>query len=437
MSTSLTREQKEAVGLLSIGTFLEYFDLMLYVHMAVLLNELFFPKTDPHTAALLSAFAFCSTYLLRPFGALIFGWIGDNIGRKSTVIITTFMMSCSCVVMAIVPTYAEIGIAATWIVTICRITQGMSSMGEATAAELYLTEITRPPVRYPTVAIVVIFATIGGTASLALASFVTSYNLNWRAAFFVGSIVAIIGTVARTALRETQEFADPNRRLKKVFQKLDQDIKEMERSPIVQEKVSNKTAISLFLIQCLWPVCFYFAFIHCGNIFKSTFHYTSEQVIHNNFFVSLAQLISYIILAFMSYRVHPLKILKIKWIVFFLLVLALPFFLGRLSNPFELFLIQTLLVVFVPTDFPAASVFCMHFPVFKRFTYVCFAYAISRAFMSIIVSFGLTYLIHFFGNLGVLIVMLPITIGYYFGLNMFQRLEQEIEKHQVTVKIHQ
>ena len=69
---SLNREQREAVGLLQIGTFLEYFDLMLYVHMAVLLNELFFPKTDPHTAALVTAFAFCSTYVLRPFGALFF-----------------------------------------------------------------------------------------------------------------------------------------------------------------------------------------------------------------------------------------------------------------------------------------------------------------------------------------------------------------------------
>ncbi|OZG31371.1 MFS transporter [Rickettsia endosymbiont of Culicoides newsteadi] len=62
--TSLTREQKEAVGLLSIGTFLEYFDLMLYVHMAVLLNELFFPKTDPSTTAIYSATAFCSTFFL-------------------------------------------------------------------------------------------------------------------------------------------------------------------------------------------------------------------------------------------------------------------------------------------------------------------------------------------------------------------------------------
>jgi MHS family proline/betaine transporter-like MFS transporter len=146
--TSLTREQKEVVGLLSIGTLLEYFDLMLYVHIAVLLNDLFFPKYDPHVMQLLSALAFCSTYLLRPIGALIFGWIGGNIGRKSTVIITTAMMAVSCIIMANLSTFAQIGIVASWLVTICRIVQGMTSMGEITGAQLYLTEYLIPPKRY-------------------------------------------------------------------------------------------------------------------------------------------------------------------------------------------------------------------------------------------------------------------------------------------------
>ncbi|MDP5370108.1 MAG: MFS transporter, partial [Pseudomonadota bacterium] len=146
---SLNRQQKEAVGLLQVGTFLEYFDLMLYVHMAVLLNDLFFPETDPHTAALLTAFAFCSTYVLRPFGALVFGYIGDNIGRKTTVVLTTMMMSVSCVIMANLPTYAQIGITATWVITICRVMQGLSSMGEVMSAQVYMTEITKPPVQYP------------------------------------------------------------------------------------------------------------------------------------------------------------------------------------------------------------------------------------------------------------------------------------------------
>ena len=160
---SLTREQKEAVGLLSIGTFLEYFDLMLYVHMAILLNELFFPKYDPFTNSLLVAFAFCSTYLLRPFGALIFGYLGDHIGRKSIVVITTLLMAFSCFIMAILPTYAQIGITASWLVTGCRIFQGMSSMGEFIGAQLYLTEITKPPIQYPVVALTAVFSILGGT----------------------------------------------------------------------------------------------------------------------------------------------------------------------------------------------------------------------------------------------------------------------------------
>ena len=129
---SLTQNQKEAVGLLSIGTFLEYFDLMLYVHMSVLLNDLFFPQADPHTTSLFAAFTFCSTFVFRPIGALIFGWIGDNIGRKSCVVITTFMMSISCIIMAMLPTYDKIGITATVCVLLCRVAQGIANTSSIT-----------------------------------------------------------------------------------------------------------------------------------------------------------------------------------------------------------------------------------------------------------------------------------------------------------------
>ncbi len=171
--SSLNSEQKEAVGLLQIGTFLEYFDLMLYVHMAVLLNDIFFPKTDPHTASILAAFAFCSTYLLRPFGALLFGYIGDHIGRKSTVILTTMMMAISCIIMATLPTYAQIGITAAWLMIICRILQGLSSMGEIVGAEIYLTEITTPPIRYPIVALIGCASRLGNMAALGIATLIT------------------------------------------------------------------------------------------------------------------------------------------------------------------------------------------------------------------------------------------------------------------------
>jgi MFS family permease len=182
--------------------------------MAVLLNDLFFEPSDPFTSSINVAFAFCSTYLLRPVGAVLFGWIGDNIGRRHTVIITTAMMSISCVVMATLPTYAEIGVTASVVVTICRMIQGMSSMGEIVGATLYVTEITKPPIQYPAVSTIGIFGNFGTFTALAVASLVTSTGFNWRIAFWIGAIVAVVGAVARTKLRETPEFADAKLRIK-------------------------------------------------------------------------------------------------------------------------------------------------------------------------------------------------------------------------------
>jgi len=192
------------------GAVMFWATLLIYVHMEVLLNELFFPKTDPHTAALLAAFAFCSTWVLRPFGALIFGYIGDKIGRKPTIIITTFMMALSCIVMANLPTYEQIGITAAWLVTFCRILQGLSSMGEIVGANIYLAEITKPPLRYTVVALTDTASSLGGMVALLVATLATSIQFKWRIVFWIGSAIALAGTIARTRLRETPEFIVSN-----------------------------------------------------------------------------------------------------------------------------------------------------------------------------------------------------------------------------------
>ncbi|ABE04745.1 MFS transporter [Rickettsia bellii] len=252
------------------------------------------------------AAAFCSTYLLRPVGAIIFGWIGDNIGRKTTVIITTAMMSLSCVVMATFPTYAQIGVAVAWVITICRIVQGMSCMGEIIGSELYITEITSPPIQYTAVAIISIFTAFGSFAALAIAYYSTKYCLNWRIAFWGGAVIAIVGAVARTHLRETPEFIDAKRQLKKkleqALEKAEVTKKQLENSAVWKEKVNNSTSLAVFLLQCAWPVCFYIIYFHCGNIMKNNFGFTSEEIIHQNFIVSIFQIFSFIIWTYLSYR---------------------------------------------------------------------------------------------------------------------------------------
>ncbi|KJW02419.1 sugar (and other) transporter family protein [Rickettsia endosymbiont of Ixodes pacificus] len=113
-------------------------------------------------------------------------------------------------------------------------------MGEVIGTEVYLTEFTKPPIQYPIVALATVFATVGTFAALGVATIVTSYGFNWRYAFGIGAIIAVVGTLARTALRETPEFANAKLKLLKTFEKANRDIKVLENNPIWKEKI-NKT----------------------------------------------------------------------------------------------------------------------------------------------------------------------------------------------------
>ena len=422
--SSLQKESKQAIGLLSIGTFLEYFDLFLYVHMAILLNDLFFPKTDAHTQALLSAFAFSTTFVFRPLGALLFGYIGDKYGRKVTIVITTFMMAFTCLVMANVPTYAQIGITAAWIVTICRALQGMSSMGEIVGAQLFLTEAIPLPARYPAVGLISVFGDMGATFALFIATLSTAHGFNWRMAFWIGAGVALVGSIARTTLRESPEFADAKRRIKTVAKRTNEDASFLKDSPFYNQKVNNKTAWAYFLIQCSSPVFFYFTFIYGPQILRNNFSYEPHEILYYNSILAIFQLFAWSMLrAYLSTKIYPLKILRTALLGLSIIVLVLPFLLNNIQAPWQLFIIQALIIIFLANDMPMVPILFKHFPVFKRFTYASFLVALSRALLYPIISFGITYLVDYFGYWGLLVIMVPILIGYKYGLDHFKELE--------------
>jgi MHS family proline/betaine transporter-like MFS transporter len=429
--SSLSYEQKEALGLLQIGTFLEYFDLMLYIHMAVLLNELFFPATDSHTAALLTALAFCSTYVMRPIGALIFGWLGDNIGRRSTIIITTVMMSVSCVLMANLPTYSQIGITATWLVTICRVAQGMSSMGEFVGAQIYVTESISRPFSYPAVAFVSLASMLGGIVALGVAALVTNFYMNWRLAFWIGAVIALVGAVARTRLRETPEFLEMKRqKMKERVAELssDEDYTDPGSTAAMpwKEPIKVKTLVYYFLVYCGWPLSFYLAYMYFNPMLKQDFGYTSSQIIMHNFYLSIVPLVSGIFWALLSYRFHPIRIMKVKWVFIFSLMLAMPFLILTLNSPVHLFLLQASILILHLGSMPGEAVFYIHLPIYRRFTFGSFLYALSRALMYIITAFGLVFLGDYFGPFGLWFITLPITVAFLYGLLYFEGLERKL-----------
>jgi MFS family permease len=432
--STLNRDQKEDLGLLQIGTFLEYFDLMLYIHMAVILNDLFFPKTDTQTAALLSAFAFCSTYVMRPIGALIFGWLGDNIGRKSTIIITTIMMSVSCLLMANLPTYAQIGIAAAWMVTLCRIFQGMSSMGEIVGAEIYVAEFVSRPASYPAVALVSVAAYVGATVALGIATLVTFFGYSWRYAFWIGAGVALIGAVARTRLRETPDFLNLKRqKMIHAMTQLNHSENRESKStsntpnrPSWKEPIAIKTLFSYFFIYCGWPLSFYLAYMYFNPMLKDDFGYSSQEIILHNFFLSFIPISSGVFWALLSYRFHPIRLMKIRWVFTLLLMISMPFLIKGTTAPIQLFLIQGSILFLSLGSLPAEAIFYYHLPIYRRFTLASFLYALSRAIMYIITSVGLVYLGNYFGTFGLWFITLPITFIYLFGVYHFQELERKL-----------
>src|ERR1041384_2086151 len=128
----------------SLGPLIEWYDFYIFGSLAPVIATQFFPKTNP-TAALLSTLAtFAAGFLVRPFGALVFGRLGDLIGRKYTFLLTLIIMGSSTFAIGLVPGYQTIGFAAPIIILILRLLQGLALGGEYGGAATYVAEHSPP-----------------------------------------------------------------------------------------------------------------------------------------------------------------------------------------------------------------------------------------------------------------------------------------------------
>src|SRR5205823_1497122 len=128
------------IGAAAAGTLIEWYDFYLYAVLTPFLAPLFFPSDNP-TTSLLSGFAvYGAGFAVRPFGALVFGRIGDVIGRKYAFLLTVSIMGGATTVVGLLPTYAQIGILAPTILTTLRLLQGLALGGEYGGAAIYVAE---------------------------------------------------------------------------------------------------------------------------------------------------------------------------------------------------------------------------------------------------------------------------------------------------------
>jgi hypothetical protein len=221
-------------------------------------------------------------------------------------------------------------------------------------------------------------------------------------------MIALSGAIARRKLRETPVFLRSQEQLKKSSDSI----------------ISRETTMAYFLIYAGYPLCFYLTYIYCADILKHTHHYTAEQVINHNLFITIFSSFIGISLIFLVKKFDALKIVKIRGIFSTVVLFSMP--LIPLSNIYYLTGFQVLLTIFALGTIPAVPIFFKHFPVHRRFTYSSMLYALSRAIMYVATSFGLVYLTDYFGYYGIWVVMLPVSIGFIWGVKHFQKLENNV-----------
>ena len=208
----MTYDQKRLLLLSSLGGVLELYDFVIYALMANYISINFFPS-DNNVTSLIGTFAtFAIGYLARPLGGVLFGHFGDRFGRKQTFAFSILMMALATLGIALIPTYASIGIAAPIILTLLRICQGLSVGGEIPGAIAYVSE-SMPNIKGLACGLI-FFAVINGIVLASLIQAILTSTLStpqmltwgWRLPFLLGGLFGFFSYLLRRQLQESALF---------------------------------------------------------------------------------------------------------------------------------------------------------------------------------------------------------------------------------------
>ncbi len=208
------RELRRVVLAAAVGNIIEWYDFYIFGSLAAILAVKFFEQSNPVAAFLSTVALFSIGFLIRPLGALLFGWLGDRVGRKYTFLVTLGGMGISTALIGCIPTYASIGVAAAVILFVLRLIQGLCLGGEYGGAITYVAEHIADERRgyytgwlqtSPTLGIVLSLATIIGIRTYLGEAAFDAWG--WRLPFVLSLALVAIAIYIRLSLQETPIFA--------------------------------------------------------------------------------------------------------------------------------------------------------------------------------------------------------------------------------------
>jgi len=205
---------KKVILAASLGTLFEWYDFYLYGSLAVFFGGLFFPKGNDTAQLLASLATFGAGFAVRPLGALVFGYMGDLIGRKYTFLITMATMGLSTAMIGLLPTYASVGLVATTLLVLLRLLQGLALGGEYGGAATYIAEHVPDHKRgyytsfIQTTATLGFFVSMGVIGSLRLGIGESAFKAyGWRIPFLLSFALLAVSLYVRLKMKESPVFA--------------------------------------------------------------------------------------------------------------------------------------------------------------------------------------------------------------------------------------
>ena len=209
----MTREERKVICATSLGTLFEWYDLYLYGSLATIIARQFFTGLDSRSAFVFALLAFAAGFVVRPVGALVFGRLGDLIGRKYTFLVTLLIMGLSTTIVGTLPNYNAIGLAAPVLLIFLRLLQGLALGGEYGGAVTYVAEHAPAGRRGAYTAWIQVTATLGLLLSLAVIMGTRALigeaefaDWGWRIPFLVSIVLLVISVWIRLSLNESPAF---------------------------------------------------------------------------------------------------------------------------------------------------------------------------------------------------------------------------------------
>ncbi len=210
----MSDEEKKVIFASSLGTVFEWYDFYLYGSLAAIIAKQFFSGLDEGSAFIFALLAFAAGFIVRPFGAIFFGRLGDMIGRKYTFLVTILIMGLSTFIVGILPNYASIGVAAPVILICLRLLQGLALGGEYGGAATYVAEHAPMGKRGAYTSWIQTTATLGLFLSLMVILGARTYTgeeafaeWGWRIPFIVSILLLAVSVYIRLSMNESPAFA--------------------------------------------------------------------------------------------------------------------------------------------------------------------------------------------------------------------------------------